>query len=49
MIDLVVIGGTKVVFRRQRPVYRNNKVLLVQAPGDQFSFPSGKLIFFSQT
>lgn len=56
LVDLLVIGFLKVIFRRRRPAFQNNKLLLVQVPGDQFSFPSGHtsrafllLIFSSKT
>ncbi|XP_031557140.1 phospholipid phosphatase 6-like [Actinia tenebrosa] len=40
LLDLVIVGLTKVIFQRQRPVY-NEKDMFATVSVDNFSFPSG--------
>ena len=40
LLDLIVVGTFKVVFRRKRPIY-NEKDMFATVSVDQYSFPSG--------
>ena len=41
VVDLILIGTLKALFRRQRPVYNEEGDFLLVVSVDKFSFPSG--------
>lgn len=41
VLDLILVGSLKSIFRRPRPIYNNSGDFVLVVPVDHYSFPSG--------